>query len=70
MGGQGLGAGAGPRAAGEGADGAPDLLLLTDADILHVPGSLRGLVAEAQASGLDLVSRMARLRCSSAPSGC
>ena len=45
--------------------GAPDLLLLTDADIRHAPGSLRRLVAEAQATRLDLVSRMARLRCSS-----
>jgi hopene-associated glycosyltransferase HpnB len=43
----------------------PELLLLTDADILHAPGSLRRLVAEAEAGGLDLVSRMARLRCSS-----
>jgi hopene-associated glycosyltransferase HpnB len=37
-------------------------LLLTDADILHSPGSLRGLVAESEAAGLSLVSRMARLR--------
>ena len=43
----------------------PDLLLMTDADILHAPGSLRTLVAEAEAGGLDLVSRMARLRCAS-----
>ena len=40
-----------------------EYLLLTDADILHVPGSLRRLVAEAEASRLGLVSRMARLRC-------
>jgi hopene-associated glycosyltransferase HpnB len=46
-------------------DDAPELLLLTDADILHAPGSLRALVAEAEAGGLDLVSRMARLRCRS-----
>lgn len=45
---------------------APELLLLTDADILHAPGSLRALVAEAEAGRLDLVSRMARLRCASA----
>ncbi len=51
------------RAASGGA--APELLLLTDADILHAPGSLRALVAEAEARGLDLVSRMARLRCGS-----
>jgi hopene-associated glycosyltransferase HpnB len=44
---------------------APGLLLLTDADILHAPGSLRALVAEAEGGGLDLVSRMARLRCAS-----
>jgi hopene-associated glycosyltransferase HpnB len=49
------------RAAGDGAP--PELLLLTDADIRHGAGSLRALVAEAQAGGLDLVSRMARLRC-------
>lgn len=38
-------------------------LLLTDADILHAPHSLRRLVAESEASGLALNSRMARLRC-------
>ena len=43
--------------------GPAELLLLTDADILHAPGSLRRLAAEAEAGGLDLVSRMARLRC-------
>lgn len=42
--------------------GAPDLYLLTDADIAHAPGSLRRLVAEQHALGLDLTSRMARLR--------
>lgn len=42
-----------------------DFLWLTDADILHAPGSLRKLVAESEASGLALNSRMARLRCSS-----
>lgn len=41
-------------------------LLLTDADILHAPGSLRRLVAESEAAGLALNSRMARLRCRSA----
>lgn len=40
-------------------------LLLTDADILHAPGSLRRLVAESEATGLALNSRMARLRCES-----
>lgn len=43
----------------------PGLYLLTDADIRHAPGVLRRLVAEAEAEGLDLVSRMARLRCES-----
>lgn len=41
----------------------PDYYLLTDADILHRPGSLRQLVAESEAQGLALSSRMARLRC-------
>jgi len=41
-------------------------VLLTDADILHAPGSLRRLVAESEADGLALNSRMARLRCESA----
>jgi hopene-associated glycosyltransferase HpnB len=45
--------------------GEPELVLLTDADVLHAPGSLRRLVAEAVAGRLDLVSRMARLRCES-----
>jgi glycosyltransferase involved in cell wall biosynthesis len=45
-------------------------LLLTDADILHAPDSLRRLVAESEADGLALVSRMARLRCVSGRSGC
>jgi hopene-associated glycosyltransferase HpnB len=40
-------------------------LLLTDADILHAPHSLRRLVAESEAGGLSLNSRMARLRCDS-----
>ncbi len=53
------------RAACAGPGAAPELLLLTDADIRHAPGSLRRLVAEAEAQRLDLVSRMARLRCSS-----
>jgi hopene-associated glycosyltransferase HpnB len=44
-----------------------ELLLLTDADIRHAPGSLRRLVAEAEAARLDLNSRMARLRCRSLP---
>jgi hopene-associated glycosyltransferase HpnB len=40
-------------------------LLLTDADILHAPHSLRRLVAESEAAGLALNSRMARLNCES-----
>lgn len=39
--------------------------LLTDADILHAPSSLRRLVAESLAGGRALNSRMARLRCES-----
>jgi hopene-associated glycosyltransferase HpnB len=53
------------RRADAGPGGPPELLLLTDADILHAPGSLRALVAEAVADRLDLLSRMARLRCES-----
>ena len=48
------------RAAGE-----PDYYLLTDADILLAPHSLRRLVAESEAAGLVLDSRMARLHCES-----
>jgi len=51
----------------QGAEGAKEsYLLLTDADILHAPGSLRRLVAESERDGLALNSRMARLRCESA----
>ena len=42
---------------------APRYVLLTDADIRHVPGSLARLVAESEQDGLALNSRMARLRC-------
>jgi hopene-associated glycosyltransferase HpnB len=42
-------------------------LLLTDADIRHARGSLRRLVAESEALGLALNSRMARLSCASVP---
>jgi hopene-associated glycosyltransferase HpnB len=44
--------------------GAPDYLLLTDADIVHPPENLSGLVALAE-SGYDLVSYMAKLKCDS-----
>jgi hopene-associated glycosyltransferase HpnB len=54
---------AGP--AGEPAAGAVGYLLLTDADILHRPGSLRRLVAESEAGELALNSRMARLHTAS-----
>jgi hopene-associated glycosyltransferase HpnB len=43
------------------ASGTADYLLLTDADIVHAPGSLRRLVGESEARGLALNSRMARL---------
>jgi hopene-associated glycosyltransferase HpnB len=46
--------------------GACDYVLLTDADIRHTPGSLARLVAESEADGLALNSRMALLRCVSA----
>ena len=44
---------------------APDYLLLTDADIRHAPGTIAKLVAEAEADGLALNSRLARLHCRS-----
>ena len=43
--------------------GAPDYLLLTDADIAHRPVNLRRLVARAEAGRLVLVSLMVRLHC-------
>ncbi|WP_145908504.1 glycosyltransferase [Kitasatospora viridis] len=42
--------------------GEAELLLLTDADIAHGPGTLAALVAGAERHRLDLVSQMARLR--------
>jgi len=47
------------------AAGSPDYLLLTDADIEHVPSSLSSLVAKAEADKLGLVSLMVKLRCQS-----
>jgi hopene-associated glycosyltransferase HpnB len=44
---------------------APDYLLLTDADIVHPPVSVRALVARADAGGTVLTSLMAKLRCES-----
>jgi hopene-associated glycosyltransferase HpnB len=38
-------------------------LLLTDADIVHDPAHLSALVAQAEASGADLVSEMVELAC-------
>lgn len=38
-----------------------EFILLTDADIVHAPGTLRALVAQATAHDLALVSLMARL---------
>lgn len=51
----------------QGVEGAAEAyILLTDADILHAPGSLRRLMAESERAGLGLNSRMARLNCASA----
>lgn len=44
---------------------APDYILFTDADIVHTPGNIAGLVARAEAENLDLVSYMVRLHCKS-----
>ena len=41
----------------------PDYLLLTDADIVHAPDNLRGLIARAESGGYGLVSLMVRLHC-------
>ena len=43
---------------------APDWIWLTDADIRHDADVLRGLLATARSEGRDMVSIMARLRCS------
>jgi hopene-associated glycosyltransferase HpnB len=43
----------------------PDYLLLTDADIVHAPDTVRTLVARAEAGRLVLTSLMAKLRCES-----
>ena len=49
-------------ARGAEAAGAPDYLLLTDADIAHAPFSLTALVRAAEADRRDLVSQLALLR--------
>jgi len=46
-----------------GAELRPDYFLLTDADIVHAPDNVAGLVARAEAAGLDLVSYMVKLQC-------
>ncbi|WP_428483585.1 glycosyltransferase [Rhodopila sp.] len=45
--------------------GPAELLLLTDADIVHEPAHLRALVAQAERFELDMVSEMVRLACDS-----
>jgi hopene-associated glycosyltransferase HpnB len=40
-----------------------DLVLLTDADIAHDPSHLATLVAQAERTGVDMVSEMVRLNC-------
>jgi hopene-associated glycosyltransferase HpnB len=45
--------------------GAPDFLLLSDADIVYAPDVLSALVARASAGGLVLTSLMVKLRCES-----
>jgi hopene-associated glycosyltransferase HpnB len=49
-------------AAGLAAAGEPELVLFTDADIAHPPGSVRRLVRASHGARLDLVSQMVRLR--------
>ena len=44
---------------------AADLILLTDADIVHDPAHLSSLVVKIERYGLDLVSEMVKLRCES-----
>ena len=41
----------------------PDYILFTDADIVHAPVNMAGLVARAESENLDLVSYMVKLRC-------
>jgi hopene-associated glycosyltransferase HpnB len=41
----------------------PDYVLLSDADIVHAPGGISGLVARAETGGYDLVSWMVKLQC-------
>ena len=52
-------------AQGIAASGGADLLLLSDADIVHDPRHVATLVARAEKDGLDLVSEMVALSCDS-----
>jgi hopene-associated glycosyltransferase HpnB len=45
------------------AAGDAELILLTDADIVHDPAHLSSLVSKIERYGLDLVSEMVRLKC-------
>jgi glycosyltransferase involved in cell wall biosynthesis len=45
----------------------PDFILLTDADIVHGPGNVGGLVARAESRNLDLASYMVKLQCRTFP---
>jgi hopene-associated glycosyltransferase HpnB len=45
----------------------PDFILLTDADIVHAPDNVAGLVARAETNNLDLVSYMVKLQCRTFP---
>jgi hopene-associated glycosyltransferase HpnB len=48
---------------GVAASGAPEYILLTDADIEHEPAHLASLVAKADRADLDMVSEMVTLSC-------
>jgi hopene-associated glycosyltransferase HpnB len=45
--------------------GGAELVLLTDADIVHEPAHVSSLVSKIERYGLDLVSEMVRLKCDS-----
>src|SRR6202043_2300060 len=45
----------------------PDFILLTDADIVHDPNNVAGLVARAETMHLDLASYMVKLQCNTFP---
>ncbi len=45
----------------------PSFILLTDADIVHAPDNVTGLVARAETMNLDLASYMVKLRCQTFP---